>query len=452
MATVAYHIKSNYDPEEDKERLILETGQLTSDARDGIDDDGDDTQKKTEVGDEEDAWLKERPFGVNKRIANPPRFVRATVEYDIEHYDGYERLEQGGSGSSVTLQEKDSKEEKEEVKSVGSWYRTLVKNSGSTTTSTTTTNSASVSGRCTPSSSFETQELDTFTNSQKGQKISMKKYGIIKRDRNNWFITRALEAEARQAQTGNEPQPSSSSSNSKSSSGSGTGNPSYSTLADILARDPPPKPTEAQYTPPVWLAIGPSNKGFTMLERSGWREGEAIGRASRARGGLGYSGKGKEREVDEVKEPEIIDLSYVDDRIIDLTQTDEDEDDEEKEIEKKEVVEGRTAVSLRVSEQDQLVSETDLDHNPRALITPLPTVLKADRLGIGLKAKMVGRGIYREPVRKVTHSQAAMAAHVRAGEALKKEKRIKGRGRRGFEKVKKREAEHRKFMLNYLNT
>ncbi len=45
----------------------------------------------------------------------------------------------------------------------------------------------------------------------------------------------------------------------------------------MLARDPPPHPSEAKYKPPVWLAIGPSNKGFSMLEKRGWNEGDALG-------------------------------------------------------------------------------------------------------------------------------------------------------------------------------
>ena len=39
-------------------------------------------------------------------------------------------------------------------------------------------------------------------------------------------------------------------------------------LADLLARDPPPLPSEGRYTPAVWLHIGPSNRGFGMLQRS----------------------------------------------------------------------------------------------------------------------------------------------------------------------------------------
>jgi len=74
------------------------------------------------------------------------------------------------------------------------------------------------------------------------------------RNKNNWFILRAIESEP--------------------SSGSPTPSPAP-TLADILARDPPP--IEGGYSPPVWLTLGPSNKGFTMLQQHGWNEGEGLG-------------------------------------------------------------------------------------------------------------------------------------------------------------------------------
>ena len=43
-------------------------------------------------------------------------------------------------------------------------------------------------------------------------------------------------------------------------------------------------------------------------------------------------------------------------------------------------------------------------HGGKALLTPLPTVLKPDRLGIGLKAKMVGP--YKASQKRVTHNAA----------------------------------------------
>ena len=54
-------------------------------------------------------------------------------------------------------------------------------------------------------------------------------------------------------------------------------------------------------------------------------------------------------------------------------------------------------------------------HRGKALLTPLPTVLKPDRLGIGLKAKKVGP--YKASQKRVTHNAAAaLAAHMKVNE------------------------------------
>ena len=101
------------------------------------------------------------------------------------------------------------------------------------------------------------------------------------------------------------------------------------------------------------------------------------------------------------------------------------------------------------NEQPVVLDDMNMGHDGRALITPLPTVLKSDRLGIGLKAKTIGP--YRESVKKVTHSQAALMAHIKANEELKRMKKIHGKGRRGYERMRKREEEKRKSVLSYLN-
>jgi hypothetical protein len=49
------------------------------------------------------------------------------------------------------------------------------------------------------------------------------------------------------------------------------------TLADMLARDPPPNKSQEAYTPPTWIMLPPSNRGFRMLQKSGWSEGEPLG-------------------------------------------------------------------------------------------------------------------------------------------------------------------------------
>lgn len=197
-----------------------------------------------------------------------------------------------------------------------------------------------------------------------------------------------------------------------------------------------------------------------MLQNCGWEEGEALGRASRNRAGLGYSGKGKEREVecdveveriDAVKR-EVIDNIPMEEEIIDLTG--EESESESDSNQEDAFIQPPSPPPLSPPEpprDPQLEPANDLDHAPRALLTPLPTVLKSDRLGIGLKAKTVGSGLYRAPVKRVTHSQAAVAAHIRANEERRRLKEKVGRGRRGYERIKKREEDGRRNLLAYLN-
>ncbi|KAL5519831.1 hypothetical protein ACEPAG_1491 [Sanghuangporus baumii] len=417
MATVAHHIRSNYNAEEDRKRLELETGQLEVDAIAEANPSG------FQEEEDQDPWLIERPFGTSARILRPPRFVPATIDYN-----------EWGSGS-FTRERAREKNEEEDKEGVAGWYRSLAR---------TTSGGTSRSG--TPASAPQTP----LVMMDKQPESSSRK---IKKDRNNWFIARVLEASA-------------SASASTSASSSGASTPSSvaapaSTLADILARDPPPLPTEQKYTPPVWLAIGPSNRGFAMLQKSGWEEGEALGRASRNRSGLGYREKGKEKEMgnhdeDEssttVVKREVIDLDSVDHEIVDLTLSDDEEEfpDSTNTASQPQSPLSTTSPSAFVSIPRP--SDTDLDHAPRALLTPLPTVLKSDRLGIGLKAKYTGSGIYRAPVKRVTHSQASLEAHARAAEKQRRMKELVGRGRRGLERVKKKEEEKRRALLAYLNT
>ncbi|OCB88954.1 hypothetical protein A7U60_g3909 [Sanghuangporus baumii] len=425
MAMVARHIRSNYNAEEDRTRLELETGQLEADAIAEANPGG------VQEEEDRDPWLIERPFGTSARILRPPRFVPATIDYDEWGF---------GSFTQERVREKNEEEDKD---GVAGWYRSLArKPPGGTPRSGT------------PASAPQTPP----TMMEKEPESSRK--SAVKKDRNNWFIARVLEASASASVSAL-----ASASTSASSSGTNTppsGVPAPApTLADILARDPPPLPTEQKYTPPVWLAIGPSNRGFAMLQKSGWEEGEALGRASRNRSGLGYREKGKEKEVgnddeDEcsttVVKREVIDLASVDHEIVDLTLSDDEEERPDLTSSTSQPQSPPSTTSPSASVPIPRSSSTDLDHAPRALLTPLPTVLKSDRLGIGLKAKYTGSGIYRAPVKRVTHSQASLEAHVRAAEKQRRMKELVGRGRRGFERVKKREEEKRRALLAYLNT
>ncbi|KAH8114751.1 hypothetical protein DFH11DRAFT_1688832 [Phellopilus nigrolimitatus] len=393
MATASHYLISNYDPE-DRERLENETGQHDAEA------------------DIADPWLTEKPFGKNERIAYPPMFVVATIGYD-------EWASSAFAGSSYSGARELAQIEEEET--IGGWYRSLERKS--------------ISG----APKTNSRELRPLVVEQEAS-IAQKKADT--RAKKPWFLARALEA-SKSAEVNAE--------GSQPPTSTTTPTPSTSSLADMLARDPPPSPSQAPYSPPVWLSIGPGNRGFDILQKSGWEEGEALGRATRNRRGLGYTDKGKGREVvrgekmeffGEIKK-EIIDLSCLEEDVIDLTKMDDEPENSNAALE-------RTSSSPAPPEP-QKASLGDLDHSPRALLTPLPTVLKADRLGIGLKAKTIGSGLRREPVKRVTHSQAALAKHVHMNETLQRTKKVVGRGKRGFERIKKREEEGRRNMLAYLN-
>jgi hypothetical protein len=246
---------------------------------------------------------------------------------------------------------------------------------------------------------------------------------LERRDKNNWFIMNAITSE---------PPPAAA---------------ATPTLADILARDPPPLPHEEKYTPPVWLAIGPANKGFTMLQNSGWSEGEALGpdiarRPVALRDGAPEdmtSTSGGHTQVQPLIKDEILDRRFgtpdeaVEREITDLSLSDS-ESSEESDV-----------------DEDNTVPTTakQAEGSRKALITPIATILKSDRLGIGLKAKTVGP--YKTSQKRITHNAAAMLAHTKAAEELRKQKKRDGRGHRGFARRRKVEEANRAALLAYLN-
>lgn len=419
MATVSHTIYSHYDPK-DREKLERETAQLTDDIEAA------------------ESWITEPP---KYRQGRAPRFVAATSAYDpwdIIH-DSSPRHGQ--------------KSEERAGSETVNWYRSLRRDEEATGKRPLSAPAASAESAVS-SSAIEVAGISE------------------KRDKNNWFIMNAMNA-----------------TRTESSSSRATPKP---TLADMLARDPPPKPNERKYTPPVWLEIGPGNKGFAMLQKSGWSEGEALGpdivrrkrtteenddlfgtSARRVRGIDKGKGKRPERPLDanQVRPAK---------EVVDLTGSDSDSDGEHDDDElrersfvvagdpdsdseslgitapvvKSEFVDRECTASLSVSpEPHEMEGGDDVDETAyarKALLTPLATVLKSDRLGIGLKAKTVGP--YRESKRRVTHSAAALAAHIRGAEELQKKKKMLGRGRKGFEREYKKAAMKRQMMLAYMNS
>lgn len=266
-----------------------------------------------------------------------------------------------------------------------------------------------------------------------------------KKDKNNWFIQKVLRSEPPSAPSTPPP-----------------------TLPDILAREPPPLPSEPKFSPPVWVEIGPSNKGFTMLQKGGWNEGEALGIGARRRpptstgaGGSVTTNKGKEKAVttDGVvdRASRIVKRDFRDSlgdvkkegaAIIDLTLSDSEESSEgEEDVKAEELVELSQRTEYPSMEGD---TEDISAHGRKALLTPIATVLKLDRLGIGLKAKT--EGPYKASVKRVTHNAASLAAHARAAEEARRRREIFGRGRRGYERQKRKEEERRREFIAYMNT
>ena len=188
-----------------------------------------------------------------------------------------------------------------------------------------------------------------------------------------------------------------------------------------------------------------------MLQQSGWSEGEALGAHAPRRtltqkarekrpartilDDYELSIKTEEREVTIGTDDDIREVRRVD--VVDLTLSDSDAESSDVETD------ARGGAGLPDS------SSTAVSHNPKALLTPLPTVIKSDRLGIGLKAKTVGP--FRESKKRVTHNQAALAAHVKANEEMRIRKALFGRGAKSFAHIAKAEAESRKRLLASLN-
>ena len=244
-----------------------------------------------------------------------------------------------------------------------------------------------------------------------------------------------------------------------------------------------------------------------MLQNQGWSEGEGLGAGSRrndahakketlqtekekgkkrmrfdspspsapALGMLPTSTLSQERATKEERVEEIILIDDDDDDpiveirkkahvpMIDLTQSDtesddEGEDEDEDEDDNDTIDETDDDLNSRASPptsstkphtETKAASDDDPRATQTALLTPLPTVLKSDRLGIGLKART--EGPYHSSVKRVTHNAAALAAHVKAAEDRRRTQRLLGKGRRAFARADRLERERRQNMMAYLS-
>ena len=481
MATVARYIRSHYDPETEREHLLLETGQTQastssshSRVREGIgfsssEEEGRNVDEDGDLEEEVDPWLVELPYAPAK--FNPPiKFVKSVLSY--EEVNDY--IERGYESGSFGRDEEKDEDAEEAGKGISNWYRNLSRTNASTPVPETGAVAEGTARTGTLdyliSSSDVTDGSATTTPQQTSERPSTPRPASQPREslrpqprpsdntrrRTDWFNPNILSPTA-----------------------SGCGSPalgprSSSTLADMLARDPPPNGLQEAYTPPTWIMLPPSNPGFRILQKSGWSEGEPLGPYFARRQNVvqpeqqpvaGPSNLGKGKITPETRTTEIELEGYDDiveikkEQFIDLTISDDEESASPSD---------KDASDGDVMDQDDEASQSpnfpSMNSNPtsarrsapqkeghggKALLTPLPTVLKSDRLGIGLKAKTVGP--YKASQKRVTHNVAALAAHVKANEERRVFKQKVGRGSRGFARAEKSESEKRKSLLVYLN-
>jgi len=484
MATVARHIRSHYDPETERDDLLLETGQVRPPTvtnhcgiRGGIglsshgeygQHGGGGSDRGEEEEEEEDPWLVELPYALEK-FNPPPKFVKSVLSYgDVNDY--IER----GYGSGLLGRDKDRDQGvEEERKGISSWYRDLTRANANTPVPTPVSGTNAVAERTTAetgtlgysvsSSGFTNGSATATLQRNPGQPPTSESPSQSQeplrpqpwpsnnpRRRNDWFISRVL----------------SHSSPATPDAGSPTPGPRPPpTLADMLARDPPPNKSQAAYTPPTWIMLPPSNPGFRMLQKNGWSEGEPLGPYFARRRDIaqpeqqrvaGPSNLGQRKAAPETRTTEIEIEGYDDiveikkEQVIDLTTSDDEEGTSSSDEDMHGDLYYETPPSANSDPASTRPSPPQGEgHGGKALLTPLPTVLKSDRLGIGLKARTVGP--YKVSQKQVTHNAAALAAHTKANEERRSFKRKVGRGSRGFARAEKSESENRKELLAYLN-
>ncbi|KAI9443366.1 hypothetical protein H4582DRAFT_1808091 [Lactarius indigo] len=365
----------------------------------------------------DDLWHSFHYRPKSLRAVNPPIFVPASASHSSHSDDGHIGQHGNDDGDDVAT-----------------WYRSLSRQANPHNSPAP---AASLEAPPEPSSSLSPliQPKPTLRRAQ------------------DWFISRAISQHAASAPA--TPHPST----------------SNNTLADLLSRNPPT--AEQPLRPPVFLHLGPSNKGWVMLENQGWSEGEGLGssvpRSSDARPTKrlpikkGKAGRGspltpalpspppQERTSEVILDHDIVEVRKV--PVIDLTLSDtEDEDGDVDRYEDEE--EGDDDDDDRNNDNDNLSLSpnsppSDPCAEPTVLLTPLPIVLKSDRLGIGLKAKT--EGPYRSSVKRVTHNAAALAAHVKAGEDLRRTQHRFGKGQRAYARAEHFERERRQNLMAYLS-
>lgn len=331
------------------------------------------------------AWRNERAFGRDGHHT-PIDFVPARLKFD----DFGQLLNPADAQSTSCASRADGG-------SIGSWYSSLPRSSSSTPAPaldpTTATPTAPPPARI-----------------QRRPKAT----------KDDWFVQKVLAAEPA-------PPPS-----------------EAPTLSDMLDREPPGP--AGGFKAPVWTTIGPGNRGFALLQRSGWQEGQPLGS-----GAAGSSQRPIETRRPVVqRQPEIVDLTGEDnDDTVDLTLDEEDSDESSDERDA-----GSDIEPKKEPDVDPVSLHPERDPHGTALLVPLPAFLKPDKHGIGVRALAA-----RKELRLKSTAQAIAAStpdgtkrHQRILAASRKRREEVGRGAQGFERIGRSERDQRQAMMAYMNS
>ena len=396
MATRAYHIYSHYEPPQEE------------------------TSGEELEAAEEKTWNHGHAFGLSKRATQPPKFVKSSGLYDEPHKSKKQQAEDSDDDEIQIIGER---------KTLGSWYRNLPRaqnlnpevRSGGRTLPTLTQNSDGLNSdnNLVPS---ESRTSHNATN-----------------PRRQWFLSNLAVSAAGDSNASVNPAP---------------------TLSDMIHRDPPPHNSDPSFVPPTWIALGPSNVGYAMLSRNGWKEGQGLGQR-RFNGGIGKAIKTEpseffldsyplpKRPTNDLHPPE------TEPELIDLTLSDEDDVVESERGEDKKVwSEVQTYESLEP--EIETIHDVSGEHGSRPLLVPLPTLMKTDLLGIGLRSKQSQRQIndssdalsivdYRHGARPRGVLPSGHSSQATAEDA-------KPLGSRGLARKRKREEKERVEMLAYMKS
>ncbi|KAG8760339.1 hypothetical protein FRC14_003351 [Serendipita sp. 396] len=239
-----------------------------------------------------------------------------------------------------------------------------------------------------------------------------------------------------------------------------------SSLAEMLRRDPPNP--ENPLVPPVYYAIGPTNKGYEMLTKGGWEEGQPLGPQSSMKGSssdIGSSANSLQTRPVKKKEKwstlygsmpkllvpkasgtgiDIVDIS----REVEESESSSSEDDGTRMF-------APTTGDKSTPSTGSLPAFRGSRKVDAPILTPIAVALKNDRAGLGAEKRK----------RLVTHSALAIQHHMQQGQTnhrnhISEMRRMErghlrgkyGRGKRAYARKAKDEEEKRNRLREYMNS